>query len=117
MTRHHRAVAAGQRIVTKSDRPHPTRVGRALTPVLPAGQCALRIHRAVKIDIAGLRQLVRGHSEADVAQVVAAEFFRPGRRVRDRLPGQETRSKNSRQLQSVHHWLFRGLAACVYRKP
>ena len=97
MTRHHRAVPAGRWIVAKSDRPHPARIGRTVAPVLPAGQHALWIRRAVKVDIAGLLQLSRSHSEPDVAQVVAIEFFRPGRKVRerDRLTGKQTCSKNS----------------------
>jgi hypothetical protein len=60
--------------------------------------------------------------EANVTQIVTAEFFRPSRRdrKRDRLPGKQARSKNSRQLQSAHHWPFpmlavasSGFCACV----
>jgi hypothetical protein len=57
----------------------------------------LRIRGAGEVDIAGPRQLGRSHAEADVTQVVAAEFFRPSRRVRERnrLKGQQTCGKNS----------------------
>ena len=59
MTRHHSAVPADQRIVTKSDRPHRTRVGGTVTPVCPASQRMLRIRYAGEVDIAGLLQLGR----------------------------------------------------------
>ena len=97
MTRHHGAVPADRRIVTKSDRPRPTRIGGTVTPVRPASQCMLRIRCAGEVDIAGLLQLGRGHPEADITQIVAAEFFRPGRRVRERnrLKGKQTCGKNS----------------------
>jgi hypothetical protein len=44
----------------------------------------LRIRCAGEAGIAGLFQLGRSHPEADVTQIVAAEFFSPRRRVRKR---------------------------------
>src|SRR5262245_47152385 len=43
MTRHHGAVPADRRVVTKTDRPRPTRLGGTITPVRPARQSMLRI--------------------------------------------------------------------------
>ena len=97
MTRYHGAVPADRRIVTKTDRPRPTRVGGTVTPVGPAGQCMLRIRCAGEVDISGLSQFGRGHPDADITQIVAVEFFRPGRRVRkrNRLKGKQTRGNDS----------------------
>ena len=97
MTRHHGAVPADRRIVTKTDRPRPTRVGGTVTPAGPTSQRMLRIRCTGEVDISGLSQFGRGHPDADITQIVAAEFFRPGRRVRERnrLKGKQTRGNGS----------------------
>src|SRR6185312_16875379 len=105
MARHHRAVAAGRWIVTKSNRPYSARAGGTVAPVLPARQCSLRIRRAIEVDVARFSQFGRGHSEANVAQIVAVELFRPCRSERkcDGLQDKQAYGKKSRSPQSAHH--------------
>jgi hypothetical protein len=57
----------------------------------------LRIRCAGDVDIAGLLQFGRSHPEANVTQIVAAEFFAPSRRIRERnrLKGNYTCGNNA----------------------